>query len=118
MNHVERFRALMNLQPVDRVPKWEWAMWWDKTIARWRNEGLHTGSVTMSLRSTNTSAWTRTKILVQHDRSDHRGGAAPCGGLLSNMDDYLRIHGQPVPRPRRGIGSEGRGPGARQMETP
>ena len=40
MNHVERFRAVMNFQPVDRLPRWEWAMWWDETIARWKNEGL------------------------------------------------------------------------------
>jgi hypothetical protein len=32
MNHVERFRAVMNFQPVDRLPRWEWAMWWDQTI--------------------------------------------------------------------------------------
>ena len=30
----------MNFQPVDRLPRWEWAMWWDKTIERWRKEGL------------------------------------------------------------------------------
>ena len=40
MNHVERFRAVMNFQPVDRLPLWEWAMWWDKTIERWHGEGL------------------------------------------------------------------------------
>ncbi len=40
MNHVERFRAVMNFQPVDRLPRWEWAMWWDKTIERWHREGL------------------------------------------------------------------------------
>ena len=40
MNPVERFRAVMNFQPVDRLPRWEWAMWWDETIARWHNEGL------------------------------------------------------------------------------
>ncbi|MCX6971108.1 MAG: hypothetical protein NTV93_13290 [Verrucomicrobia bacterium] len=40
MNHVERFRAVMNFQPVDRLPMWEWAMWWDKTIKRWHGEGL------------------------------------------------------------------------------
>jgi hypothetical protein len=40
MNHVERFRAVMNFQPVDRLPVWEWAMWWDKTIAAWHEEGL------------------------------------------------------------------------------
>jgi hypothetical protein len=40
MNHLERFRAVMNFQPVDRLPRWEWAMWWDKTIDRWYGEGL------------------------------------------------------------------------------
>ena len=40
MNHVERFRAVMNFQPVDRLPHWEWALWWDKTIDRWKTEGL------------------------------------------------------------------------------
>ena len=42
MNHVERFRGLMNFQPVDRLPRWEWAMWWDETIKRWHGEGLPT----------------------------------------------------------------------------
>ncbi|MBI4559103.1 MAG: hypothetical protein HY706_16080 [Candidatus Hydrogenedentes bacterium] len=36
----ERFQYLMNFEPVDRLPILEWATWWDKTIARWRNEGL------------------------------------------------------------------------------
>ncbi len=40
MNHVERFRAVMNFQPVDRLPRWEWAMWWGLTIDRWHGEGL------------------------------------------------------------------------------
>ena len=31
MNHVERFRAVTDFQPVDRLPRWEWAMWWDQT---------------------------------------------------------------------------------------
>ena len=30
----------MNFQPVDRLPRWEWAMWWDRTISRWHGEGL------------------------------------------------------------------------------
>ncbi len=40
MNQVERFRAVMNFEPVDRLPCWEWAMWWDETIRRWHAEGL------------------------------------------------------------------------------
>jgi hypothetical protein len=40
MDHVERFRAVMGFQPVDRLPRVEWAAWWDKTVARWAEEGL------------------------------------------------------------------------------
>ena len=40
MNSVERVRAVMNFQPVDRLPRWEWAMWWDKTIEAWKGQGL------------------------------------------------------------------------------
>ena len=40
MTNRERFRALMNFEPVDRLPIVEWAPWWEKTIARWHEEGL------------------------------------------------------------------------------
>lgn len=30
----------MNFKPFDRLPILEWAGWWDKTIERWRGEGL------------------------------------------------------------------------------
>lgn len=37
----ERFLRVLNFQPVpDRLPMVEWAAWWDKTIARWKLEGL------------------------------------------------------------------------------
>jgi hypothetical protein len=37
----ERFVRVLNFQsPGDRLPIVEWAAWWDKTINRWRQEGL------------------------------------------------------------------------------
>jgi hypothetical protein len=36
----ERFRAVMNFEPFDRLPLTEWASWWDETIARWHGESL------------------------------------------------------------------------------
>lgn len=36
----ERFLKTMNFEPVDRIPMIEWAAWWDKTVDRWRDEGL------------------------------------------------------------------------------
>ncbi len=40
MNTRERFHAIMNFEPFDRLPLLEWAGWWDQTLARWRGEGL------------------------------------------------------------------------------
>jgi len=39
----ERFHALMNFRPADRLPRLEWAPWWDKTLERWHGEGLPPG---------------------------------------------------------------------------
>lgn len=36
----DRFRGAMNRTKIDRLPIVEWAPWWDKTIDRWRTEGL------------------------------------------------------------------------------
>jgi hypothetical protein len=93
MNHVERFRALMNFQSVDRVPKWEWAMWWDKTLVRWRDEGLplRLGDDVFAIHEyfgldPYKQFWFSTTDptieAVQHHVE----------GCISNMDDYLRIH--------------------------
>ena len=40
LNNIERFKNLMNFKPVDRLPFFEWAVWWDKTLTRWYSEGL------------------------------------------------------------------------------
>ena len=41
MNHLERFLAVMEYQPVDRVPNWEAGVW-AETRDRWGTEGLDT----------------------------------------------------------------------------
>lgn len=38
----ERFRAVTDFRPFDRLPLVEWAGWWDRTIDRWHEEGLST----------------------------------------------------------------------------
>lgn len=40
MTNRERFRRVLNFENADRLPVIEWAVWWDKTIARWQTEGL------------------------------------------------------------------------------
>ncbi len=40
MTSRERFHAVMNFRPFDRLPLVEWADWWGKTTDRWHSEGL------------------------------------------------------------------------------
>jgi hypothetical protein len=40
MNNVERFNKTLNFEKTDRLPRIEWATWWDVTIDRWKDEGL------------------------------------------------------------------------------
>src|ERR1039458_9311285 len=91
MNHVERFRALMNFQPVDRLPRWEWAMWWDLTIERWRREGLPADlndvfeiSQYFGLDPYKQFWFSTTDPTI--DAVQHH-----VEGTVSTMDDYLRI---------------------------
>ena len=97
MNHVERFRALMDFRPIDRLPRWEWAMWWDLTIDRWHREGLPKELVDVfeigqyfgldPYKQFWFSTTDPTIEAVQHHVQ----------GTVSNMDDYLRIRPQLYP---------------------
>ena len=40
MNTRERFHAIVEFRPFDRLPVLEWASWWDQTLERWYGEGL------------------------------------------------------------------------------
>ncbi len=93
MNHVERFRAVMNGQPVDRLPRWEWAMWWDLTIERWHKEGLPRHlkfSQVFDIAQyfgldPYQQFWFSTTDPTIEATQHH------VEGVVSNMDDYLRI---------------------------
>jgi len=104
MNHVERFRAVMGFQPVDRLPKWEWAMWWDKTIARWRNEGLpaRLGDDVFAIHEyfgldPYKQFWFSTTEATIDPEQHHVEGS------VSDMDDYRRIHAALFPDHRAAV---------------
>ena len=40
MTNRERFLRTLDYKKADRLPVFEWATWWDLTVARWRAEGL------------------------------------------------------------------------------
>ena len=99
MNHVERFRAVTNFQPVDRLPRWEWAMWWDETIARWHGEGLPRELKFNQV--FDIAQWFGLDPYQQFwfsttdptiEATQHH-----VEGIVANMDDYLRIRPQLFP---------------------
>jgi len=91
MNHTERFRAALDFQPVDRLPRIEWATWWDLTIARWHGEGLPPALTDPfeigqylgldPLRQAWFGLWT--------DSTPRPGGHGM--GIVAGMDDYRRV---------------------------
>jgi hypothetical protein len=99
MNHVERFRAVMHFQPVDRLPRWEWAMWWDETIRRWHREGLpvalkHSQVFDISRHfglDPYQQFWFSTTDPTIEATQHH------VEGIVANMDDYRRVRPQLFP---------------------
>ena len=109
LNHVERFRAWMNFQPVDRLPCWEWAMWWDETIARWHNEGLPRSlafnqvfdiAQYFGLDPYQQFWFSTTDPVIEAAQHHVQGGVA-------NMDDYLRLRPRLFPDHRHAIAGMG-----------
>lgn len=96
----ERFQAIMNFKPFDRLPILEWAGWWSETTDRWYKEGLPAG-------------------LADYDINRHFGldiykqewfrpyGDCPRGetreerqkGMLGTMQEYEKIRALMYPTP-------------------
>lgn len=91
MNHVERFRAVMNFQPVDRLPRWEWAMWWDETIARWHTEGLPTRLTDVFEISQYFGLDPYKQFWFSTTESTIDAVQHHVEGVVANMDDYLAL---------------------------
>ncbi len=99
MNHVERFRAVMDFKAVDRLPRWEWAMWWDQTIERWHREGLPSDlkfndvfgiSEYFGLDPYMQFWFSTTEATIE--ATQHH-----VEGVVADMDDYLRIKSRLYP---------------------
>jgi hypothetical protein len=89
----------MNFEAVDRLPRWEWAMWWDKTIDRWHEEGLPRelgASQVFEIAQffgldPFQQFWFSTTDPTIEATQHH------IEGIVSDMDDYLRLRPQLFP---------------------
>jgi hypothetical protein len=110
---VERFRAVTAFQPVDRLPMWEWAMWWDETIARWRGEGLPRELETVFDISRYFGLDPYQQFWFSTTEATIEAVQHHVEGVVGNMDDYLRIRPRLYPDHRRAI--EGMAPWAERQ---
>jgi hypothetical protein len=97
MNTRERFKAVMNFEPFDRMPVIEWAGWWDKTIERWHSEGAP------SLNGRELMRYFDLDIHYQ-EWFRPRGASFPKplshgAGLIETPDDYTKIKNHLYPEP-------------------
>ena len=91
MNTVERFKKVLAFESFDRLPMIEWAWYWDKTLARWYDEGLP--------RELSDDHGIREYLGLDNYRQLWISPLAstcpvpenPEAGFIKDMDDYLRI---------------------------
>ncbi|MCL2508296.1 MAG: hypothetical protein FWF05_03875 [Oscillospiraceae bacterium] len=83
MTERDIFRAALQIprKKTPRLPRIEWAAWWDKTIDRWENEGLPSLEWEDSLRyfGLDVMRWL---------------GVEPRAELIRGEDDYERLRGE------------------------
>jgi hypothetical protein len=115
MNHVERFRAMMGFQPVDRLPMWEWAMWWDQTISRWRSEGLPAELDTVFDIARYFGLDPYQQFWFSTTESTIEAKQHHVEGIVAGMDDYQRV--RPILYPDHARAIESMAPWAKRQEA-
>ena len=112
MDIKERIRNVLEFKPVDRLPALEWGPWWNKTMDRWRTEGINS--------STPDILWAKPGMEVTSAAADIgdvlgldpfrvvwlaiNGPDCPHpqaegGGIISNVTDYHKIKPLLYPEP-------------------
>ena len=94
MNTRERFHAVMNFQPFDRLPILEWAGWWDKTLKRWQGEGLDPDADSEAIREhfgleAYRQAWIRSVHWEAPKPASHGAGIIRDEGGYEALRPYL-----------------------------
>jgi len=104
MTHAERFCALMDFKPVDRLPMVEWATWWDLTIARWEQEGLPLSRTYSDAKNRDDDLYLEISRHFGLDLYQHQcfwaswaRAASPGANIITDEADYEAVHGDLFP---------------------
>lgn len=87
----ERFQAVMNFQPFDRLPIIEWAGWWGDTIERWDTEGLPEDLTDRYAicRHFGLDIYLQDWFPIRKDGCPN--AIQHGGGIIASMDDYEKV---------------------------
>jgi hypothetical protein len=91
MTNRDRFRKVLNFEKVDRLPYLEWAVWWDKTIDRWRKEGLPDELQSAGDIREYFGLDTHRQWWIGPMKSTCQPPPQHGQGIVSDMDSYLKI---------------------------
>lgn len=95
----ERFHAVMNFQPFDRLPVVEWATWWDQTIRRWHGEGLEPTITDRYDICRHFEQDVYVQAWLPPVREDCPPPASHGAGIIQTMDDYEKVREHLFPWP-------------------
>lgn len=87
----DRFRKIMSFEPVDRMPVYEWAPFWDLTMNRWIKEGLDIKNLQYAEIGQKLGADLISQICIpiktdKYPNPEHYGSP-----VIHNSDDYEKI---------------------------
>jgi len=99
MDNRTRFHRLMRFEPVDRLPMVEWAGWWDKTIERWRQEGLSDTLVDPGEIREHLGLDTYRQYGIGPRKPSFPEPAGHGKGVVASMDDYRAVKNHLYPEP-------------------
>ena len=88
----ERFKAVMNFEPFDRLPMIEWASWWSKTLDRWRGEGLSPNLTDRYALYRHFGLDVYKQAWFRATHYDAPRAPSHGAGILKNEADYERLH--------------------------
>ena len=97
MNTRERFQAVLNFEPVDRLPVVEWASWWNKTVERWQSEGLPVSGGTEIMKYFGLDI--HFQFWISPRGPECPQPPAHGKGIINSIDDYMKIKKYLYPLP-------------------
>jgi hypothetical protein len=99
MTNRERFHRLMRFEDVDRLPILEWATWWDKTIARWHEEGLPPDITECGAIKDFFGHDVYRQVWIPIHKPTFRGAVEHGAAVVSSMEEYEAVREHLYPDP-------------------